>query len=163
MKKYGLGIRFYKYRNLCCILVGAVVLCFYFIYNYLFSNMISWWNDTLMAVVFILIGAAFIALIFWGADKIQKNVYYVLTESTLLSKSWSHSEEYPYQNFRRVYYGIVTLTSELPIVFELENGCKIHLNPYIDELPELTGKLLKQVKPYAEIDPKVLAHIDSLM
>ena len=163
MKQYKLGLRFFKYRNLCCILVSAVVLCFYFIYRYLFSQTVPWWNDTLMAVIFVLVGVLFLWLIFFGADKIKQNVYYTLTDDALVSKTWSSTSKHPYKDFRKAYYGTITLSSELPIVFELEGGATLRLNQYIDELPELTKRLIDHITPYAEIDADVLAHVNALI
>ena len=116
-----------------------------------------------MALVFLAVGALFLWLIFFGANKVKENVYYTLSDDALVSKTWSSTARHPYREFRKVYYGTITLSSQLPVVFELEGGTTLRLNQYIDELPELTKQLLDHIGPYAEIDEDVLSHVNSLI
>ena len=156
-----MGPRFFKYRNLCGILVFAVVFTFYFIYDYVFSGVFSWWNRGVMALVFILIGGIFLALVWTGARLIHQNVSYSLTQDALVCTSWKRSTRYPFQDFRRAGMGAVSFSAPVPAVFELEDGRKLRLNQYIGELPELTMGLLAGIAPYAQIDDQLKEYVNS--
>lgn len=121
MNTFVLGRRFEKFRNLCLVVVGALVFGFYFIYDYLYESF-SWWNPGRMAFVFLLVGVLFVGITALLLTRFQSSHYYRLTANALEVSLWGRSVFYPYSDFRKAEHRFGGPFDTFPVVFTLRDG-----------------------------------------
>ena len=150
MKEYRLGGRFRKFRNLCMIIVAAIVFGFYFIYDYLFEQT-EWWDPKIFAYVFVLVGFLFVVLTGIGLNSILNTMRYRLLDNALEVSCWGNSKRYYYKDFKEAFYRGWGPFDTIPIVFVMKDRRNMELNQYLVDLAELTSGLLEKIRPYATL------------
>lgn len=160
MKRYYLGRRFWKFRNLCLLIVVTLVLGFYYIYEFFYGEQ-PWWNPKLAILAFVLLGVLFFGAAFLFLERIRSSFYYCLTDCGLKASLFGRTVIYPYQSFRRAYHRFGGVFDTLPVVFEFENSRKLELNPYTQDLSELTLRLFQSIEAYAELEEGIRAFAEA--
>ena len=150
MKEYRLGGRFRKFRNLCMIIVAAMVFGFYFIYDYLYEEM-EWWDPKTFAWIFLLVGSLFVVLTGVGLNTVLNTMRYRLLDNALEVSCWGNSVRYYYKDFREAYYRGWGPFDTIPVVFVMKDKKNLELNQYLVDLAELTSGLLEKIRPYAAL------------
>ncbi len=150
MKEYRLGARFRKFRNLCMIIVAALVFCFYFIYDFLYSGLESW-DPQMYAYIFVLVGILFTVLTGLGLNTMLNTMSYKLLDNALEVSCWGNSVRYQYKDFREAFYRGWGPFDSIPIVFVMKDRRKLELNQYLEDLAELSSEMLEKIRPYADV------------
>ena len=150
MKEYRLGGRFRKFRNLCMIIVAAMVFGFYFIYDYLYEEM-EWWDPKTFAWIFLLVGFLFVVLTGVGLNTVLNTMRYRLLDNALEVSCCGNSVRYYYKDFREAYYRGWGPFDTIPVVFVMKDKKNLELNQYLVDLAELTSGLLEKIRPYAAL------------
>ena len=126
MKEYRLGGRFRKFRNLCMIIVAAMVFGFYFIYDYLYEEM-EWWDPKTFAWIFLLVGFLFVVLTGVGLNTVLNTMRYRLLDNALEVSCWGNSVRYYYKDFREAYYRGWGPFDTIPVVFVMKDKKNLEL------------------------------------
>lgn len=150
MKEYRLGVRFRKFRNLCMIIVAAVVFGFYFIYDFLYGDK-EWWDPQTFAFAFVMIGFLFVVLTGIGLNTMLNTMSYRLLDNALEVSCWGRSVRYYYKDFKEAFYRGWGPFDSIPIVFVMKDRRKLELNQYLEDLAELSSGMLEKIRPYADV------------
>ncbi len=150
MKEYRLGVRFRKFRNLCMIIVAALVFCFYFIYEFVYGDF-DWWDPQKFGLIFFLVGVLFTALTGIGLNTMLNTMSYKLLDNALEVSCWGNSVRYHYKDFKEAFYRGWGPFDSIPIVFVMKDRRKLELNQYLEDLAELSSEMLEKIRPYADV------------
>ena len=150
-KKYRIGKRMIVFRNIFYIAATAVLMVFYFIYDFLITESIPWLKGTPLFAVFIFLEVLVLYLAGKYVDRIKAQTEYRLTASSLEVKMGTNHFSYPYRDFERAYFGQVDFTGACPVTYVVK-GKTYRPSVYLENVWEFHRELVRRIRNYAEVE-----------
>ncbi|MBE6910682.1 MAG: hypothetical protein E7474_14090 [Ruminococcaceae bacterium] len=154
-KTYRVGKRFRRLEYFSVTINCLIVFVFFFIYRFLLSGVFPGLSDTVLAAVFLLLGAVVAKLTMKFAERYAAGIGYRVTDEGLTIISGARERQLAWKDFTAARLVEFQFRGVFPVQFQTA-GETLTLNQYLDGLCELTGIVLERIAPYAELEPGLM-------
>ena len=150
-KEYRIGKRLIVFRNIFYILATALLVCFYFIYDYIFGNAFPMIKGLPMLALFVLLELLVIAAGRWWCQRLIDGTVYTVTDQALEITLGETRRKLEWKDFERAWYGTVDFSGSCPVTYKVK-GQEFRPSVYLQDVWKLHQEIIARIKPYAEIE-----------
>ena len=149
--EYRMGRRLTIFRNIFFLLATALIISFYFIYDYVFGEAFPWIRGLPLAAIFLLIEALVIAAGVWWCRRLADGTLYTVTPDALEIQIGTGHKTLPWKDFERAWFGMVDFSGACPVRYRVK-GEEFRPSVYLENVWKLHEEIVEHIRPYAEIE-----------
>lgn len=155
--EFGVGKRFGFVRGLALAINSFLVFGFYFIYRYLFEDVMPGFVGLPLAAIFLAVEFGVVKFTLWAMEKYRQSIGYRITQDCLIYGSGKTEQRYYWKDFTGAdlnAVGSYRFGTVLPIRFFMGEKT-VELNQYTADIYNLAGQILDRISPYAEVSQEL--------
>lgn len=161
-KEYRIGKRFDIFRNIFLVAGTAVVICFYFIYDFLLKDLFPAMKGLPLLAIFVLLEMIMIAAARWWCERVKSLTCYTLTDTALMVERGSSRQTLYLKDFESAWYGQVDFTGGCPVTY-MVSGHRFMPSPYLQDVWELNREIVRRIRPHAQIEEGLESKIEAFI
>lgn len=159
--EYRMGRRLDVLKYTAVVIIAAISFVFYFIYDFVFSPVFPALAGLPLVLLFLAADLALVGLDFLLIKKFRAGVFYRVCPDGLEYVVFGKSNRYLWTNFSQACYGRISPGVVCPVTFTVQ-GRELRLNPYTEKIWDLSGEILRRIKPYAKLEPELLSKVEAM-